>query len=186
VDTPIVPSKVRTVFEGRVFTVQVESITLPKGHALEAEVVRHPGSVVIVPMNDANEIVLVRQYRHAIGRYTWEVPAGSLKPGENVKAAARRECQEEIGMVAERLEPLGSFFPTPGYCNEEMHFFRAAELREPRAGDDEAHQDEDDDIETRRVSLAELRAMIARAEIVDLKTVGAVMLLSQLTGGPAS
>jgi ADP-ribose pyrophosphatase len=185
-DTPIVPSKVRTVFEGRVFTVQVESITLPKGHALDAEIIRHPGSVVIVPTNDANEIVLVRQYRHAIGRYTWEVPAGSLKPGEDVQAAARRECQEEVGLVAERLEPLGSFFPTPGYCNEEMHFFRAAGLREPRAGDDEAHQDEDEDIQTRWVSLAQLRAMIARAEIVDLKTVGAVMLLSQLTGGPAS
>jgi hypothetical protein len=100
VDTPIVPSKVRTVFEGRVFTVRVESITLPKGHALDAEIVQHPGSVVIVPMNDANEIVLVRQYRHAIGRYTWEVPAGSLKPGEHAQAAARRECQEEIGLVA--------------------------------------------------------------------------------------
>ena len=175
-DTPIVPSKIRKVFEGRVFTVQVESITLPKGHALEAEVVRHPGSVVIVAMNDANEIVLVRQYRHAIGRYTWEVPAGGLKPGEAVAAAARRECQEEVGLVAERLEPLGSFFPTPGYCNEEMHFFRAAGLREPRAGDDDAHQDEDEDIETRWVPLEELRAMIRRNEIVDLKTIAGVAL----------
>jgi hypothetical protein len=67
-----------------------------------------------------------------------------------------------------------------------MHFFLAAALRVPRAGDDEAHQDEDEDIQTRWVPLAELRAMIARAEIVDLKTVGAVMLLSPLTGGPAS
>ena len=100
--TPIVPSKVRTVFEGRVFTVQVESITLPKGHALDAEIVRHPGSVVIVPMTPANEVILVRQYRHAIGRYTWELPAGSLKPAEDPLVAARRECQEEIGMVAER------------------------------------------------------------------------------------
>ena len=175
-DTPIVPNKVRTVFEGRVFTVRVESITLPKGHALDAEIIRHPGSVVIVPMNDANEVVLVRQYRHAIGRYTWEVPAGSLKPGEDVQAAARRECQEEVGLVAERLEPLGSFFPTPGYCNEEMHFFRAAGLREPRAGDDDAHQDEDEDIETRWVPLEELRAMIRRNEIVDLKTIAGVAL----------
>jgi ADP-ribose pyrophosphatase len=173
----IVPSKVRTVFEGRVFTVQVESITLPKGHALDAEVIRHPGSVVIVPRTDANEIVLVRQYRHAIGRSTWELPAGSLKPGEDPAAAARRECQEEVGMVAGRLEPLGSFFPTPGYCNEEMHFFLAAGLREPRDGDDEAHQDEDEDIEIRRVTLDELRAMIASGDIVDLKTVGGVALL---------
>jgi ADP-ribose pyrophosphatase len=177
-DTPIVPSKVRTVFEGRVFTVQVESITLPKGHALEAEIIRHPGSVVIVPMTAANEVILVRQYRHAIGRYTWELPAGGLKPGEDVTAAARRECHEEVGMVADRLEPLGAFFPTPGYCNEEMHFFLAAGLREPRQGE-EAHQDEDEDIETRPVSLDELRAMITRGDIVDLKTVGGLSLATQ-------
>ena len=176
--TPIVPSKVRTVFEGRVFTVQVESITLPKGHALDAEIIRHPGSGVIVPMNDANEVALVRQYRHAIGRYTWELPAGSLKPGEDVKAAARRECQEEVGLVAERLEPLGSFFPTPGYCDENMHFYRATGLREPRAGDDDAHQDEDEDIEIRWISLDEVRAMIRRNEIVDLKTIAGVTLAS--------
>jgi ADP-ribose pyrophosphatase len=177
--TPIVPSKVRTVFEGRVFTVQVEAIKLPKGHALDAEIVRHPGSVVIVPMTAENEVILVRQYRHAIGRYTWELPAGSLKPGEEVQAAARRECHEEIGMLPERLEALGSFFPTPGYCNEEMHFFLAAGLREPRSGDEEAHQDEDEDIETRRVSLEELRAMITRGEIVDLKTVAGASLTSR-------
>ena len=81
-----------------------------------------------------------------------------------------------MGLVAERLEPLGSFFPTPGYCNEEMHFFRAAGLREPRAGDDDAHQDEDEDIETRWVPLEELRSMIRRNEIVDLKTIAGVAL----------
>jgi ADP-ribose pyrophosphatase len=180
-DTPIIPSTVRTVFEGRVFTVQVESITLPKGHALDAEIVRHPGSVVVLPMTAENEVILVRQYRHAIGRYTWELPAGSLKPGEAALAAARRECQEEIGMVAERLEALGSFFPTPGYCNEEMHFFLAAGLRAPRDGDDEAHQDEDEDIETRRVSLQELRAMVTRGDVVDLKTVAGLALIARAT-----
>ena len=174
--TPIVPSNVRTVFEGRVFTVQVESITLSKGHALDAEIIRHPGSVVIVPMNDAGDVVLVRQYRHAIGRYTWELPAGSLKPGEDLQGAARRECQEEVGLVAERLEPLGAFFPTPGYCDENMHFYRATGLREPRAGDDDAHQDEDEDIEIRWVPLDEVRAMIRRNEVVDLKTIAGVTL----------
>ena len=174
--TPIRPSRIRKVFEGRVFTVQVESITLPKGHALDVEIIRHPGSVVIVPRNDAGEIALVRQYRHAIGRHTWEIPAGSLKPGEDPHAAARRECQEEIGLVADRLERLGSFFPTPGYCNEEMHFFLAAGLRAPRA-DEEAHQDEDEDIEVRWVAMPELRAMIARGEVVDLKTLGGAALV---------
>ena len=185
-EPPIVPKEIRTVFQGRVFTVRVETIALPRGGELRAEIIRHPGSVVIVPVTARNEIVLVRQYRPAIGQWAWELPAGSLKPGEDVESAARRECQEEIGQVASHLERLGSFFPTPGYCDEQMTFFKATGLREPGASDEEAHQDEDEDIQARRVSLAELRAMIARAEIVDLKTVGAVMLLSQLTGGPAS
>jgi ADP-ribose pyrophosphatase len=159
--------------------VQVESITLPKGHALDAEIVRHPGSVVIVPMTASNEVILVRQYRHAIGRSTWELPAGSLKPGEDVTAAARRECHEEIGLVPDRLEALGAFFPTPGYCNEEMHFFLAAGLRQPRDGDDEAHQDDDEDIATRGFSPAQIQAMISGGEIVDLKTVGGLALARQ-------
>ena len=173
--TPIVPSKIRTVFEGRVFTVQVESITLPKGLKLDAEIVRHPGSVVIVPITATGEIILARQYRHAIGRYTWELPAGSLKVGEDPKKAAARECQEEIGQVPDRLEFLGSFFPTPGYCDEEMHFFLAAELRAPRE-DDTATPDEDEDIEPRPFSAKSIRALIARGEIVDLKTVAGVSL----------
>ena len=179
-EPPIVPKEIRTVFQGRVFTVRVETIALPRGGELRAEIIRHPGSVVIVPVTARNEIVLVRQYRPAIGQWAWELPAGSLKPGEDVAAAARRECQEEIGMVAERLEPLGSFFPTPGYCDEDMHFFLAAGLREPRDGDQEAHQDEDEDIETRKVPGRDLRAMIARGEIVDLKTVAGLSL-----AGPA-
>ena len=80
--------------------------------------------------------------------------------------------------MAERLEPLGSFFPTPGYCDENMHFYRATGLREPRAGDDDAHQDEDEDIEIRWISLDEVRAMIRRNEIVDLKTIAGVTLAS--------
>ena len=177
--TPVVPTKVRTVFEGRVFTVQVESITLPKGHALDAEIVRHRGSVVIVPVTASNDVILARQYRHAIGRYTWELPAGSLKAGEVPAPAAARECHEEIHKIAGRLEPLGSFFPTPGYCDEEMHFFLAADLRDPREGDAPAHADEDEDIEARAFSAAELRDMIARGDIVDLKTVAGLSLASR-------
>jgi len=79
---PIVPSRIRKVFDGRVFSVTVESITLPHGDHLEAEIIRHPGSVVLVPVTDRGEIVLVRQYRPAIGRWAWELPAGSLKRGE--------------------------------------------------------------------------------------------------------
>ena len=116
---------------------------------LEAEIVRHPGSVVVVPVADDGALVLVRQYRHAVGRHVWELPAGTLKPGEEPESAAMRECQEEIGLIAGRLDSLGAYYPTPGYCDEVMHFYRATGLRRPGPGDPEAHADADEDIETR-------------------------------------
>jgi len=171
----ITPTDVRTVYTGRIFTVQVETIALPKGGTLHAEIIRHPGSVVIVPITTGGEIILVRQYRAALGRWAWELPAGSLKPGEDVERAAARECHEEIGLVADRLEPLGAFYPTPGYCDELMNFYRATALREPRAGE-HAQQDEDEDIEARPFPQAALASMIASGEIIDLKTIAGLAL----------
>jgi ADP-ribose pyrophosphatase len=176
------PSAIRTIYAGRVFTVRIETVTLPGGSRLEAEIVRHPGSVVVVPVTDRGEIVLVRQYRPAIGQHAWELPAGSVAPGENFEAAARRECQEEIGLIADRLEPLGGFFPTPGYCDERMHLYRATGLREPGPGDAPAHQDEDEAIEVAAFTPARLRAMIADGSLVDLKTVAALALIGLLGG----
>ena len=173
-DKPITPREIRKVYAGRIFTVQIESITLPKGGNLEAEVIRHPGSVVIVPVTDAGDIILVRQYRHAIGRWAWELPAGSLKPGEDVKQAAIRECHEEIGLIPSRVEPLGAFFPTPGYCDEEMFFFRASSLAET---DEKAAVDEDEDIEVQVFDVREARDMVRRGEISDMKTVVALTLV---------
>ena len=174
---PIVPREIHTVYRGRVFTVQIETITLPKGLELKAEIIRHPGSVVIVPVTDTGDIILVRQYRHAIGRLAWELPAGSLKPGEDVDGAAVRECHEEIGLIPSSIVRIGSLFPTPGYCDEEMHFFKASGLRKPGASDEQAHQDEDEDIEPQPFPAATVRAMISSGEIVDMKTVAGLSLL---------
>lgn len=171
------PPDIRTVFEGRVFTVQVETVALPTGRRMKAEIVRHPGSVVIVPVTESGEIVLVRQYRPAIARSAWELPAGSLKPGEEVERAAVRECHEEVGLIPARLEHLGSFFPTPGYCDEQMHFYCATGLRAPAGADEAAQRDEDEDIEPRPFAIAEIRRMIAAGEIIDLKTVAGLALI---------
>ena len=174
---PVVPHQIRKVFTGRIFSVNLESVTLPRGERLEAEVIRHPGSVVLIPVTDRGEIVLVRQYRHAIGRAAWELPAGSLKDGEDPQAAAVRECHEEIGLIPSSLERLGAFFPTPGYCDEEMNFYRATGLRTPAPDDPAAQQDEDEDIEAKPFSVETIRRMIASGEIVDLKTVAGLVLL---------
>lgn len=176
-EQPIIPREIKTVYKGKIFTVQVETIPLPKGGEMNAEVIRHPGSVVILPVTDASEIVLVRQYRAPLGRWAWELPAGSLKPGEDVEKAAIRECHEEIGLVPSHLERLGAFYPTPGYCDEEMNFYRATGLRAPR-DHETAQPDEDEDIEAKAFSVEAILRMIASGEIIDLKTVGGVALLN--------
>ena len=176
---PIVPREIKRIHQGRIFTVQIETVTLPNGHDLHAEVIRHPGSVVIVPMTDDGEILLVRQYRHAIGRFAWELPAGSLKPDEDAMEAARRECQEEVGLIPSRLTRLGAFFPTPGYCDEEMNFYVVSGLRPPAADDPSAEPDEDEDIEAKPFSRDMILGMIASGEIVDLKTVAGLTLLGR-------
>jgi ADP-ribose pyrophosphatase len=173
----IVPREIKKVYQGRIFTVQVETLTLPKGGEMKAEIVRHPGSVVLIPLTDAGEIILVKQYRPAIARWAWELPAGTLKDGEDPREAAVRECHEEIGLIPRRLEKLGSYFPTPGYCDEEMNFYRVSGLREPTDDDEQAHPDEDEDIEVEAFAVAEVRRMIADNEIIDLKTVAALALL---------
>ena len=173
----VVPHQIRKVFEGRVFSVLIESITTRKGGKMDVEIVRHPGSVVLIPLTARGEVILVRQYRHAIGRSAWELPAGTLKPNEDPKRAAARECHEEIGLLPGQLEELGSFFPTPGYCDEEMTFYRATALREPGPDDQKAEQDEDEDIEKEAFTLERIRSMIRAGEIIDLKTVAGVSLL---------
>ena len=176
---PIIPREFTKVFEGRIFSVEIETLTLPKGHELRAEIIRHPGSVVIIPITGDGRIILVRQYRAPLRRWAWELPAGSLKWGEDVEQAARRECHEEIGLIPGRLEKLGSFFPTPGYCDEEMNFFRASALRQAEDGDEAAEPDEDEDIEAKAFTVEELRNMIAAGTIIDLKTVAGLSLISE-------
>ncbi len=158
------------------FTLSADRVTLPSGHTSLMDVVRHPGSVVLLPMPAPGQIVLIRQYRYAVDRFIWEVPAGSLEPGEDPDAAAARECEEEIGLVPGRIERLGSLLPTPGFCDEVMNFYRCTELRPP-GPDSTARQDEDEVIEPRTFSLDEVRRLISAGEILDMKTVAGLALL---------
>lgn len=175
-EKPIVPHEIRRIYNGRIFSVVAETVTLPNGHRLTLDVVRHPGSVVIAPVADDGRVILVRQYRHAVGRALWELPAGSLKAGEDPDRAAMRECHEETGLVPGRMERVGSLYPTPGYCDEIMLFYKASRLREPGA-EDEAHPDDDEDLERRAFALDELFRMIGTGEIADLKTLGGLYFI---------
>lgn len=162
---------------GRIFRLEVDRVTLPGGHTIDMEVVRHPGSVVLLPVPAPGSIILIRQYRYVIDRWIWELPAGTLKPGEDPSAAAARECEEEIGLVPGVVTRLGGYFPTPGFCDEEMVYFRCEELRAP-SPDSTVKKDEDEEIEPRTFTLAEARALVASGEIVDLKTLAGLNLIS--------
>jgi ADP-ribose pyrophosphatase len=163
-----------TAFAGRVFSITVDRVALPNGTVSELQIVRHPPSVVLAALPDARSIVLLRQYRHAVERWLWELPAGTLEPGEQPEEAARRECEEETGYAPGRVERLGAFLPVPGYCDEEMIFFRLTELSRPSQP---ASLDEDEVLEARVFGLDEARAMVKRGEIVDLKSALALTLI---------
>jgi ADP-ribose pyrophosphatase len=162
------------LFDGKVFDVDRDRVRMPNGREVSVDVVRHPPSVVIIPVPEPGQVILVKQYRYPVRRALWEFPAGSVDAGETPEAAARRECHEEIGQVPDTLVRLGAFLPTPGYCDEEMFIFRASGLAEA-AGP--AAVDEDEDIEAKVFELREARDMVRRGEIVDMKTVVGLTLI---------
>lgn len=168
------------IYRGRVFRIERDAVTLSNGRQVTIEAVRHRGSVVILAQPDPHSIIVIRQYRPVIGQWIWEVPAGSLDEGEAPDTAAVRECEEEIGWTPQVVEPVGSWYPSPGFCDEVMHFYRCTSLVRPTG---EVHRDEDEQIEPATVSLDELGRMIADRRVIDMKTVIAHTLL---TGGRTS
>ena len=166
----------RLIYQGRIFTVEVDRVQLPSGHSVSMDIVRHPGSVVLLPMPAPDRIILIRQYRYTIDQWIWELPAGSLKPGEDPTVAAARECEEEIGLVPRSVRRMRSFYPTPGFCDEEMIFYRCTDLHEP-GPDSTAQKDEDEDLEPRTFTVEEARQLVASGEIVDLKTAVGLTLI---------
>jgi ADP-ribose pyrophosphatase len=169
----------RVVYRGRVFHVECDRVRLANGRETTLDVVRHRGSVVMLAQPSPREVVLIRQYRYAIRRWIWELPAGSIDAGEAPAQAARRECVEEIGLRPGRVERLLALYPTPGFCDELMVFYRCTELRRPArpvAGDP------DEAIEPRVFTISGARRLVARGEIVDMKTVVGLGLVARRSG----
>ena len=164
-------------FKGRVFRVESDRVRLPNGREATLDLVRHRGSVVLIPQPSPGRVILIRQYRYAINRWIWELPAGTLDAGEAPRRAAIRECAEEIGLEPRRVEKLGEFYPTPGFCDEVMMFYRCTELAAPRRP---PALDPDEQIEPRTFTLAEVQRLIAQRRVVDMKTVVGMTLLKKV------
>ena len=168
----------RKVFDGNVFDVTVD--TIQEGELIyQRDVVRHPGSAVIVPVFADGTVALVKQYRHPTVRYLLEIPAGTLDEGEKPEVGAARELEEELGVVAGKMEKLSEFFVSPGFCEEKMWVYLATELTETSQ-----RLDEDEVIEVVRLSLTEALEMISDGEIEDAKTIIGLMLAAPRIGSP--
>jgi len=164
------------LFEGRVIRIERERVALPNGRSTLIEAVRHRGSVVIIATPTPGQVILIRQFRPVIEQWIWELPAGSLDAGEAAETAVVRECEEEVGLTPGRVTLLGSWYPTPGFCDEIMHFYLCEGLSIPKG---DVHQDEDEQIEPATVSLETAREMIADGRVMDMKTVVGIGLLEQ-------
>ncbi len=166
----------QVIYEGRVFTVERDRAVLPNGMQTTMEVVRHRGSVVLVPQPKRQQVILIRQFRYVLNRWIWELPAGTLEVGERPDRAARRECEEEIGLRPTRIRKLGSYYPTPGFCDEHMTFYLCTGLTRPARP---AQGDEDEHIEPRTFTLARAWSLVRSGEIVDMKTVLGLAMLDR-------
>ncbi|MGD0422376.1 MAG: NUDIX hydrolase [Candidatus Bathyarchaeia archaeon] len=157
------------VFNGRILHLRVDKVAFADGLQATREVVEHPGASVIIPLLENNSVLLVRQYRYAVGRELLEIPAGTCNDGEPPEVCAKRELQEETGYVCEELEKILECYVAPGYSTEKIHFYLARRLR--RIGQ---NPDEDERITVVPLSITEALSKIRNGEICDAKTICAI------------
>jgi ADP-ribose pyrophosphatase len=161
------------IYHGRVFGVSVATIR-ENGETYKREIVHHPGSAVIIPLFDDGTIALVEQYRHPARRFMLEAPAGTLTADELPELGARRELEEEVGVLAGKWEKLTEFFVSPGFLEEKMWVYLATQLTATKQ-----NLDDDEYLKIRRIPLLRAMQMILAGEIQDAKTIIGVMLTAR-------
>jgi len=169
----------RRVYDGKILNLRVDRAALPGGGEAIREVVEFHGGVAILALDDAERVMLIRQYRYAVGESLWELPAGMLEPGELPQVCAERELEEETGYRAARIEPLCHFYSTPGATNEVLYVYLATGLTPGRA-----RPEADERIQVVPVAWNDALAMVERGEIRDGKTIiGLLTLWSRQADG---
>ena len=162
--------KSKVIYSGKVFRLQKDTVIEPGGVRAERDIIVHPGSVVVLPIFDDGRVLLIRQYRHTVGEFLWELVAGRKDPDESASVAARRELLEETGYTARRLRKLLQIVPTPGFVKEWMWIFAAEGLVEGTA-----QPEEDEKITPRIFTLKQVDAMIRSGLLRDAKSVAGLL-----------
>lgn len=162
------------LFKGRVMEVYRDYIVEPSGVRAMREWVKHPGSVVVLPVFPNGRILLIRQYRYAAAQEMWELVAGHKEPNEDFETGARRELEEETGYSAKKMKKLLEFYPSPGFLSEKMVVFLAEGLTKG-----EARQEEDEKIDQKIVRLVQAEDWIRTGKIRDAKTVSGILFYSK-------
>ena len=170
----------RRVYEGRVLNLDIDQVRFPNGTIGELELIRHSGAAAVVPfLDEPNDqgarVLLLRQFRYAADGFLYEIPAGRLNPGEAPDECARRELSEEAGCTARSLVSIGGFFTTPGFIDEYIHAFMATGLTRGVAS-----PESDEFIQHESHTLQEILRMIDRGQIVDAKTIIALLMVERL------
>ncbi len=160
----------KLIHKGNLIELHKERVDFPQGGHTYFDIVKHPGGAVIAAINEHNEICLLRQWRHAIGKTIWELPAGCLEPDEPPLNTAKRELEEEAGVIAEHWRELGYISSSPGFSNELLYLFEARGISRGTIKLDDAEQ-----IEAHWLDLKRVYNMCLNGDIIDAKTL-AVML----------
>lgn len=163
------------VFRGRILNVRVDTVLLPDGRESTREIVEYSGAVAVVALTAAMEVVLVRQYRHAVGRELIEIPAGKIEEGEEPEACARRELMEETGCRADSWRCLGRFYSTPGFSSELMYLYLARDLTLSQEV-----PDEEEFLQVVRVPFGKALDMALAGEICDAKSICGLLWASRV------
>lgn len=163
------------IFSGKIISVHTDTVTLVDGTEAQREVVDHPGGVAVVGLTENNEVLMVRQFRYPYKEIIYEIPAGKLEKGEDIRQAGIREFHEECGTEAQNFEALGEIYPTPGYCSEIIHLFYATDLTFTQQ-----ELDDDEYLDVIKMPLSECVAKIMSGEIKDAKTIVGILKLKEL------
>lgn len=160
------------IHQGNLITLYKEPVELPNGGRTHFDIVRHPGGSVIGAINDKDEICLLKQWRHAVGQTIWELPAGCLEPNEPPLETAKRELEEEAGVIASEWQDLGHIVSTPGFSDEVLYLYSARGITAGTQKFDDAEI-----IDTHWIELEKAFAMAKSGEITDAKTLALLMRL---------